>query len=313
MRAFALGVTAIIAAGMAGAAASTSADVWQKLRRPLHIPHLAQGSRCPASSPDTTFDFHSYGITQGYGPGPAYPVFPYAPAAGSLDFDYPPPPESTFAGSPWSGQKVLWFLAPGHGTRVLVRGRQLNGPQRVRFGEGPTPASEMKLVGSGGHPARTRLRGGGCYGYQIDGPDYSRVVVFQANLHCLAAPVEGDRVHAGPFSGLIMPEYDVVDGRFRLHVGPYRDRAAGFSQKIPWSLPEKYSVGERLTVVGRRLAPPGGTFTDYLQEGGTDSVGRWYPSAFSPPKAGCWRLTFKTGRTTGSLIVLVRDGRTGSR
>jgi hypothetical protein len=303
-------VAAAVASGLAGAASSTSADDWKSLRRPLHIPHIAAGSKCPASAPNTNFDFAANGVGQGYGPGPAYPVFPYTPPRAGLDFDYPPPRES---GSKWGGQKVLWFLAPGNGPRVLVRGRQLDGSNRVRFGFAPTPVTELRIIGSGGHPATTRLRTGGCYGYQIDGRDYSRVIMFKANLRCLAAPVEESRVHAGPFTGLIiMPEYDVVDGRFRLHVGRYRDRARGLSQKMPWFLPRKYAAAASgVSVRGVRLAPPGRRFSDSLAEAfgpGFPDDQHVYPSAFEPPTAGCWRLTLKTGPVKGSLVVLVRNG-----
>ena len=125
---------------------------------------------------------------------------------------------------------------------------------------------------------------------------------------CLATSVRGDVVRAGPFTGGIDPDYDVVNGRFRLHVGPWRDRSIGLTQKIPWFLPQRYRVGPSLTVRGTRLAPPGRTFTDSLQEASSDSPDHVFPSAFAPPTAGCWRLSFKTGRTTGSLVVMVRNG-----
>jgi hypothetical protein len=51
---------------------------------------------------------------------------------------------------------------------------------------------------------------------------------------CAATPVRGNVVKAGVFTGYIAPRYDVVGGRFRLHVGEYRDSAIGLSQKIPW-------------------------------------------------------------------------------
>jgi hypothetical protein len=190
---------------------------------------------------------------------------------------------------------------------VLVRGRRLDGPQHVRFDSGRHPSLELRIRGSGDHPSFTRLRTGGCYGYQVDGRNYSRVIIFRANLRCLAAPVQDDRVHAGPFWGGIAPQYDIVDGRFRLHVGAYRDRATGLSQKIPWFLPEKYRVGASVLVRGRRLAPPGASFSETLQEAGS-SGDHVFPSSFAPPSAGCWRLTFKTGKVTGSLVVLVRNG-----
>ncbi len=298
-------VSASVVLGLAGAALSTSHDVWKKLRRPLQIPHIAAGSQCPASAPDTTFDFAANGIGQGYGPGPAYPVFPNRPAMGALAFDYPPSRESVIGGSKWGGLKVLWFLAPGNGPRVLVRGRQLDGSYGARFGLAPTPQTELRIVGSGSHPATTRLPTGGCYGYQIDGPDYSRVVVFEAKLRCLAAPVVDSRVHAGPFTGVVnIPQNQVVDGRFSLHVGG--------RTKMGWFLPRKYAVDESgVFVRGVRLAPPGRTFSDPLAEAFSADFPddqHAYASNFALPTAGCWRLTFTTGRVKGSLVVLVRNG-----
>jgi hypothetical protein len=123
---------------------------------------------------------------------------------------------------------------------------------------------------------------------------------------CLATPVRGDLVHAGPFAGGIDPDYDVANGRFRLHVGAWRDRSIGLSQKIPWFLPGKYRVGVYLVISGRRLAPAGGSFTLRLPEAGSlDPSEHVFPSNLSPPKAGCWRLSFQTRLVQGRLTVRV--------
>jgi len=123
---------------------------------------------------------------------------------------------------------------------------------------------------------------------------------------CMATPVRGLYVHAGPFSGAISPDYDVVDGRFRLHVGAWRDRSIGLTQKIPWFLPAKYRVGVYLVIRGRRLAPAGGSFTLRLPEAGSlDPNEHVFPSNVSPPKPGCWRLTFQTRLVQGRLIARV--------
>src|SRR5215207_2625854 len=153
--ALAAAASGVLVLSLAGAALSTSEDVWKSLRRPLHIPRIAAGAECSLSPPAADVDFGSYGVGQGYGPGPAYPVFGKTAA---IAFDYPPPRESISYGSNWSGQKVLWFLLPGHGDRVLVRGRQLDGAFGLRFGFAPLPAKELRLTGSGDHPATTRLR-----------------------------------------------------------------------------------------------------------------------------------------------------------
>jgi hypothetical protein len=122
---------------------------------------------------------------------------------------------------------------------------------------------------------------------------------------CRATPVHGSYVHAGPFAGGIDPDYDIVNGGFRLHVGPWRDRLMGLSQKIPWFLPGKYRVGVFLVVRGTRLAPAGGSFTARLPEAGADPGQHVFPSTLSPPKPGCWRLSFQTRLTHGRLIVRV--------
>jgi hypothetical protein len=132
-----------------------------------------------------------------------------------------------------------------------------------------------------------------------------------ASAACLATPVHGDVVRAGPFSGYVVPQYDVINGRFRLHVGGYRDPATGLSQKIPWFVPQSYPVGGSLTVSGRRLDANGGSFKTVLhQSWSPNSPGRWvYPSSFSPPRAGCWRLKFASGYVRGTLTVLVANRR----
>jgi hypothetical protein len=123
---------------------------------------------------------------------------------------------------------------------------------------------------------------------------------------CPATPVRGDYVHAGPFAGGIDRDYDIVNGGFRLHVGAWRNRSIGLTQKIPWFLPGKYRVGVYLVVRGRRLAPTRGTFTVKLPEAGSlDPKQHVFPSTLSPPGAGCWRLSFQTRLVQGRLTVRV--------
>ena len=123
---------------------------------------------------------------------------------------------------------------------------------------------------------------------------------------CLSAPVTGQIVRADPFVGYVVPRYDVVGGRFRLHVGVYRDRASGLSQKIPWFVPVKSGVGSDLTISFKRLAPlPARQFTVRSRTGGDFPNGRVFPTSFAPPTAGCWRVTFRSGDATGTLKVLV--------
>ena len=85
--------------------------------------------------------------------------------------------------SPWTGQKVLWIVEPRYRGPILIRGHQIGGKWWVGFDGLPSrPWSEMRVRGTGdwlGYPSYTRVRGSGCYAYQIDGLSFSRVIVFR--------------------------------------------------------------------------------------------------------------------------------------
>jgi hypothetical protein len=155
---------------------------WRSLHRPLHVPHIPAGSECPRTA-RTNVDLGLNGVRSLPGTGPAYPVLT---GDGTLDFFYPPGPTQEFYGSDWSGQKVLWWVTAAYRGPVLIRGRQLDGPNLLRFDRGePRPPAEIRIAPGRGLRARgsyTRLRAAGCYGYQIDGTTFSRVIVFEARI-----------------------------------------------------------------------------------------------------------------------------------
>src|ERR1041385_2680531 len=124
--------------------AATAASPWSKLRRPLHLPAVAPGARCPVSHFGRV-NFAKYSVAKGIGPGPAYPIGFTQPGS-ILQFVYPPAPQSEFAGRKWGGQKVLWFVAPGYRGPVLIRGRRLDGPEILRFERGKVPPAELHIA-----------------------------------------------------------------------------------------------------------------------------------------------------------------------
>jgi hypothetical protein len=168
-----------LALALAGASTAAASDPWAELRRPLHIPRIAPGDRCPVTPLITAKTWRAQG------PGPVYPVGAFP----ALWFNYPPEPDQLWYGSTWSGQKVLWIGRPSYRRPVLIRGRQLDGPREVRFGRGLNPTREMRLRSIGGSvgttgwqnlPSYTRLRAPGCYAWQVDGTSFSTVIVFRA-------------------------------------------------------------------------------------------------------------------------------------
>ena len=72
-----------------------------------------------------------------------------------------------------------------------IRGRRIDGPQELRFGDGARPGAELELdtsdpdAAEGGwpnFPSYTRLRAPGCYAYRVDGEGFSAVIVFEARV-----------------------------------------------------------------------------------------------------------------------------------
>jgi hypothetical protein len=160
-------------------------SVWQHLRgRPVRVPTISPGAPCPTTPPSgdlSTLAPGSAGNTA-FGRGPVYPVLAHATGRAEILFRYPPPRDSIDYGSAWSGQKVMWILARRFSGPALVRGRQLDGPNDLRFERGLVPPRERPLRRSGSNPSFTRLRAPGCYAYQIDGLRFSYRIVFEAKL-----------------------------------------------------------------------------------------------------------------------------------
>jgi hypothetical protein len=132
-----------------------SGAVPASLRRPLHIPHS-----CTVG-----------GST------------PVKPLGGSPLVIQP------FISTAWSGARVTWRAAASYKGPILIRGRQVGGSGAVGFGEGHTPYDELQLLDAGqGAPSGsgrawltfTRVKGPGCYAYQVDGTSFSDVIVFRA-------------------------------------------------------------------------------------------------------------------------------------
>ncbi len=122
------------------AAAAGADDGWAGLRRPLHLPRLEPGAACPVSRADTRVAWTYVNIFggEGIGRGPVYP------GLGSthrlLDAD-----RDEQYGGPWYGEKVFWYVRPSYRGRVLIRGRRLDGTQRLGFNGGRRADPELNL------------------------------------------------------------------------------------------------------------------------------------------------------------------------
>jgi hypothetical protein len=164
---------------------ATAGNGWRRLHRPLHLPQLAPGDTCPVSAVDPRIDWAAINIFggSGIGRGPVYPATgPYSELTVGPDTQY---------GGPWLSTKVFWYIRPSYRGPVLIRGRQLDGTQMLGFNGTALPRREMHIhsydtvgwvgqpPGSRGVPSVIRALVPGCYGVQIDGTRFSRVVIFR--------------------------------------------------------------------------------------------------------------------------------------
>lgn len=158
----------------------TPADAWSALRqRPLHLPRLAPSAPCPK--------LLGHAVSPDFGPvlgdGPVYP------AIGS---DTGIMPTGDF-------NKVLWIIAPTYTSPALIRGHQVDGPGTLTFNGGLDQSTyqgdwhdaprlpDLRLMGGAGYgtpwanfPTYTKVPAPGCYGYQVDGLNFSYTLIFQA-------------------------------------------------------------------------------------------------------------------------------------
>ena len=141
---------------------------------------VAAGAPCPVSAIDDRVDWRAVNaFGDGLGRGPVYP---------GMSEDATLTLRSV--GTPWLRSKVFWYVKPSYRGRVLIRGRRLDAPGTLRFGEqrlsrelrirpGQTVTWDGQPDGSRGVPSAARALAGGCYGVQMDGTSFSRTVVFR--------------------------------------------------------------------------------------------------------------------------------------
>ena len=153
------------------------ADPWAALaRRPLALPTMSASGACPVAPAKV--------ISPDFGPalgdGPVYAVGFGSESSASLT--------GLLQEGGWYYIKVLWVAHPTYRGPVLVRGGRMDAPGELRFEHGQDPPRALRLhtdsapsLASGWRnwPTYTRVRSPGCYAYQVDGPTFTDVIVFE--------------------------------------------------------------------------------------------------------------------------------------
>jgi hypothetical protein len=154
---------------------------WSVLRRrAVTVPRVDPGGACPTGA--RTGSLPGYPSQPAWGDGPAWPFITGETERPRVTIEAEP-------GSDWGTHKIMWAIDPRYIGPVLVRGRQLDGANELRFENGHPafteqqrlhPVRELRLEGGSVHPATTRFFAPGCYAWRIDGIGFSRTIVFEA-------------------------------------------------------------------------------------------------------------------------------------
>jgi hypothetical protein len=139
------------------------------LTKPLRLPLLQPGQRCPAT-PGGPIETSAFGgVALGSASEPIR-LLGRVTAAGVAELGPTPSP------SGWYDFKTLWFSAPSYQGPWIVRGEELGGANPVIFGEQPAVSQLVvppiqTLNGANGYreaPGGTYVRTPGCYAWQVD-------------------------------------------------------------------------------------------------------------------------------------------------
>ena len=160
-------------------------------QRPLRLPVLAPSDACP-ETPDRWVEGFRYELV---GDGPVYGLALYMDIVRADESYFP-------AHDGWYWSKVVWARDLQYPGPFVIRGRQLNGPEIIRFEQlvpggpsGPTPEHVFSSLHYPPYTTRDHrgiqdspgwedigsfvvVRTPGCYGVQIDGVGFSTVIVF---------------------------------------------------------------------------------------------------------------------------------------
>jgi hypothetical protein len=159
----------------------TTDAAWASLAaRPLRLASVPPGAPCPTSS---FVPLAGSATSDGAGDGPIYPVVGGGViglrAANAQSFET---------------AKVMWVARPDYTGIALIRGRRLDADGEVIYMPGSLDALRFELqtnvragsatdgsaIGWRYLPSNVYLRAPGCYGFQIDAPNWTATVILSA-------------------------------------------------------------------------------------------------------------------------------------
>ena len=161
--------------------AATSTVVAGLMARPMHLPTVAAGARCPVASRTIHALTPQSSEAAGLGSAPLYPLADLMPPDVVLHLrDITPDPDGLY------DLKVVWGSDDRYQGPVVVRVGRLDGSGRglvrLYYDLTATHGDATVFTLTGHHtdwPSGTFVSGPGCYAYQVDGVGFSEVIGFQ--------------------------------------------------------------------------------------------------------------------------------------
>lgn len=159
------------------------------LLRPLRFQNVGRAEPCPTTSGHKVETQGFGGVALGTGPVEPLVAADGDPLHGVAQVDW--------WSDGWYSFKTLWFVLPNYAGPVLVRGARIDGTGLVAFGEEPVighliipPGLTVNEYPDGYRtaPGGTYVQSPGCYAWQVDGTDFSYVIVFNAIRASRLAP-----------------------------------------------------------------------------------------------------------------------------
>ena len=178
------------------AASPDPAELVALRARPLQLPTLTPGDACPVTQPappnplpPAGHPLSTGGPPSALGHAPVFPDARYFHGGTQLRV-------GTNAARPgWYAAKAPWASRTGYLGWALIRSARLDGPGRARvelqFAHG-TEISDALAVNVQADwqfwPGGTEVTSPGCYAFQVDGSDFTEIIVFRAELVAPDAP-----------------------------------------------------------------------------------------------------------------------------
>jgi hypothetical protein len=152
------------------------------LKRPVRFPVLRAGQRCPTSRGTPFNNSYIGGIALGTGP---VRVIAGSNRRGVAELINPS------SSPPWLALKTLWFSLPAYQGPFVIRAKRLGHPGPVTLADPPVmtplvvpPGPTLNSAfGYRTVPGGLFVETPGCYAWQVDGLNFSEIIVVRAVLH----------------------------------------------------------------------------------------------------------------------------------